>query len=114
VRGLVLATVTALLLAGAGAAFPAGEAKRPALRILDLAPVRIQGTSFKPGERVKLLINARGPVSKSVVAGPRGGFTVRLGVSLAACDGLVVQAVGRRGSRAMVDVTRPGCDERPE
>lgn len=113
-RGFVLATVMALLLAGAGAAFSAGEAKRPALRILDLAPVRIQGTNFKPGERVQLLINARGPVSKAVRAGPRGGFTVRLGVSLGGCDELVVQAVGGRGSRAMVDVTRPGCDERPE
>jgi hypothetical protein len=114
VRGLVLATVAGLLLAGAGAAYSAGEAKRPTLRILELAPVRIQGTNFKPGERVKLLINAGGPVAKSVRAGPRGGFTTRLDVSVRGCDGLVVQAIGGRGSRAMTDVTRPGCEERPD
>jgi hypothetical protein len=103
-----------LLLGVCGAAFAAGETKRPTLRILELAPVRIQGVNFKPGERIKLLVNAGGPYAKTVRAGPRGGFTVRLGVSVRGCDELVVQAIGGRGSRAMADVTRPGCDERPE
>ena len=113
-RGLALALGAALVLSVAGTPLAGGAAKRPTLRILELAPVRIQGTNFQPGERVKLLVNAGGPVAKSLRAGSRGGFSVRLGVSLRGCDALVVQAIGARGSRAMVDLTRPGCEERPE
>jgi hypothetical protein len=109
-RGVVAAIASMLVLA---TAVGAADAKRPALRILDLAPLTVQGTSFQPGERVKLLVNAGGPVARSVRAGARGGFTVRLGVSVRGCTAVVVQAVGGRGSRAMVDLTRPGCDERP-
>jgi hypothetical protein len=113
VRGVVTALVSTLVLSACGAAFAGSEAKRPTLRIVDLSPLTVRGTNFKAAERVKLLVNAGGPISKSVKAGPRGGFLVRLGVRANGC-GVVVQAIGARGSRAMVDMTRPGCDERPE
>jgi hypothetical protein len=86
------------------------------LRIVDTAPLTVRGTSFKPGERVKLLVNAGKPVTRAVKAGPRGGFTARLGIGTSIDTAVVVQAIGMRGSRAMVDVTtphgsRPGCDK---
>lgn len=113
-RALPAAVAAALILGAAGTALGADEAKRPALKILDLAPLRVQGTNFEAGERIRLLVNARGPLAKTVRAGERGGFTVRLGVSVDGCTAVVVQAIGARGSRAMVDLTRPGCDERPD
>ena len=79
-RGVATALVAALVLSASGAALAAGEAKRPALQIVDLSPLTVRGTNFKAGERVKLLVNAGGPISKAVKAGPRGGFVVRLGV----------------------------------
>jgi hypothetical protein len=108
----LLALMLVAVLCGSAAA--AGDARRPALRIVDLAPLTVRGTSFGPRERVTLLVNAGKPIRKRVLAGPRGGFTVRLGVRVEGCTAVVVQAIGARGSRAMVDVTRPGCGERPD
>ena len=47
-----------------------GASPKPALRPLDLDPLTLRGTSFKPGERVKLLLSAP-PVfrTKAVRAG---------------------------------------------
>jgi hypothetical protein len=117
VRGTVATLVVIVALGAAGAALAGPEASKPSLRILDAAQLTVRGTSFKPGERVKLLINAGTPMTKAVKAGPRGGFTARLGVRMNNAT-VVVQAIGTRGSRAMVDVTaphgsRPGCNELP-
>jgi hypothetical protein len=111
---IVPAVVLAVALATSSAAFGGADARRPTLRITDLAPLTVRGVDFRPGERVKLLVSAGGPVSRAVRAGPRGGFLVRLGVRVdASCCSAVVQAIGTAGSRAMVDLARPGCDERP-
>lgn len=113
VRIVLLAVVAAALMAPS-VALGSADAKRPTLRITDLAPLTVRGADFKPGERVKLLANAGRPVTRAVTAGPRGGFVVRLGVRVdAGCSAAVVQAIGKAGSRATVDLTRPGCDERP-
>ena len=109
----VLVAVVGLALVSSSVALGEADAKRPSLRITDLAPLTVRGVNFKPGERVKLLVNAGGPVSKGVRAGPRGGFVARLGVSVGGSCSAVVQAIGKAGSRALVDLTRPGCDERP-
>jgi hypothetical protein len=110
-RGVATA-VAAVLALGAGSS--ANAAKRPALTIVDTSPLVVRGANFKPAERVKLLVNYGKPLSRAVRAGPRGGFVVRLGVSVNGCTAVVVQAIGARGSRAMADLTMPGCDERPE
>jgi hypothetical protein len=89
------------------------DARRPALRITDLAPLTVRGTNFRPGERVKLLVNAGRPITRAVRAGTRGGFVARLGVRADGACATVVQAIGAAGSRALVDLARPGCDERP-
>ncbi len=110
----VLLAVVALTLVASTTALGAADARRPALRITDLAPLTVQGVNFKPGERVKLLVNAGAPLSRAVRAGSRGRFVARLGVRLDASScSAVVQAIGAAGSRALVDLSRPGCDERP-
>ncbi len=111
---LVLLAAVALALVASTTALGASEARRPALRITDLAPLTVRGANFQPGERVKLLVNAGTPLSRSVRAGSRGRFVARLGVRVdAGVCSAVVQAIGAAGSRALVDMTRPGCDERP-
>ena len=110
----VLFAVVALALVASTAALGAADVRRPALRITDLAPLTVHGVNFKPGERVKLLVNAGAPLSGAVRAGSRGRFVARLGVRLDASScSVVVQAIGAAGSRALVDLTRPGCDEQP-
>ena len=109
---IVLSALAVALLA-TSTALGAADARRPTLRITDLAPLTVRGTNFRPGERVKLLVNAGRPVTRAVRAGPRGGFVARLGVRVDGSCATVVQAIGAAGSRALVDMAAPGCDERP-
>lgn len=114
-RALVTAIAATILLGAPVTALGSAEAKRPALKILGVAPIRVQGTSFRAGERVKLLVSAgQTPFTRGVKAGPRGGFVVRTNITAGVCAAIVVQAIGARGSRAMVDITQPGCGERPD
>jgi len=111
---LALTAVVVALFAASTTALGAPDTRRPVLRITDLAPLTVRGANFRPGERVKLLVNAGTPVVRAVRAGERGRFVARLGVRLDASScSAVVQAVGAAGSRAMVDLARPGCGERP-
>jgi hypothetical protein len=94
------------------AAFVAGgtSASKPALRPLDLDPLTLRGTSFKAGERVKLLLSAPPAVrSKVVRAGGRGRFRVVFALKAGRCESIVVQAIGSRGSRATFRHDAPGC-----
>jgi hypothetical protein len=110
-RGAVTALAAAVALGAGGAA---DAAKQPTLRIVGTTPLVVRGTNFRPDERVKLLVSYGRPLVRAVKAGPRGGFVARLGVSVKGCQAVVVQAIGARGSRAMVDITMPGCDARPD
>jgi hypothetical protein len=108
-------SVTSLFLAAAcGSAgatpSPHDAAKaRPALKIVSLSPLTVKGAKFVPGERVKLLVSGAGGKSKAARADRHGRFTAAFAVKLDRCASFVVQAVGARGSRAMVDVTAPNC-----
>jgi hypothetical protein len=82
---------------------------RPALKIASLDPLTVKGTRFVPGERVKLLVNAGGARMKAAKVDERGRFAIAFRVDLDRCAGIVVQAFGTRGSRAMVDITAPNC-----
>ena len=109
---IVLSALAVALLA-TSTALGAADARRPTLRITDLAPLTVRGTNFRPGERVKLFVNAGRPITRAVRAGARGGFVARLGVRVDGSCAAVVQAIGAAGSRALVDMASPGCDERP-
>jgi hypothetical protein len=109
-----LLAVLAAVLVTSSTAFAGADARRATLRITDLTPLTVRGTHFAPRERVKLLVNAGRPLTKTVRAGPRGRFVARLGVRVdAGICSVVVQAIGAAGSRATADVLRPGCDVRP-
>ena len=71
-------------------------------------PVAVAGTGFHPYERVRLLVTP-GPSTRNVRAGRLGRFRVTLRASMPRCGGVVVQALGSRGSRAMIDRTGPDC-----
>jgi hypothetical protein len=107
VRRIATALVATLALGIAGSGLASDEAKRPRLQILDTSPLTVRGTSFEPGERVKLLVGSPKPLSKSVRAGSRGGFVARFALQVAHGEAVVVQAIGSRGSRAMTDITTP-------
>jgi hypothetical protein len=111
---VALIAVAVALLAASQTALGAPDARRPVLRITDLAPLTVHGSNFRPRERVKLFVNGGTPVVRAVRAGVRGRFVVRLRVrlDLSSCSA-VVQAVGAAGSRALVDLASPGCGERP-
>jgi len=109
VRALASALAAAFVLT---AALPASAGPRPAVRLVDLTPLRIQGTGFRPGERVTLLVTAKKPITKHVVAGQRGGFLTRFWFGIEGCMPVHVQAIGVRGSRAATGIDVAGCDER--
>ena len=79
----------------------------PRLTIVSTSPLTAGGRGFRPNERVKLVATGQGVESKTIQASPRGVFSARFGLSPAAGAAVVIQAIGSRGSRAMVDVTQP-------
>jgi hypothetical protein len=83
------------------------SAARPELTIVSTSPLTARGRGFRPNERVKLVATGKGVESKTVKATGRGGFTVRFRLSPGGRDSAAVQAIGSRGSRAMVDITQP-------
>ena len=80
------------------------------LRLASTEPAVVVGLGFRPHERVRLLITP-GPSTRTVRAGERGRFRATILRALPRCGGVVVQAIGNRGSRAMID--RPGLDCAP-
>jgi|Tabmets5t2r1_1033131.scaffolds.fasta_scaffold00187_6 hypothetical protein len=77
---------------------PASRSARPTLTIVATDPVTVAGRGFKASERVSLTGNGR---RKSIVAGPRGGFTVVF-AQASTCNGFTAVARGSKGSRASV------------
>ena len=80
----------------------------PQMRIVSTEPAVVIGVGFRPHERVRLLITPR-PVTRTVRAGQRGRFRATIRLSIPRCGGLVVQALGNQGSRAMIDRTGVDC-----
>lgn len=91
-----------VLAIGFGAA-SGGVAKRTAhLQLVSGNPVKLRGTGFFRGERVRVRVVAGSAVkSKVVYAGRAGGFLVTFAtISHHRCDALFAEAVGARGSQA--------------
>lgn len=96
-------------------AFPASGAppRRAALQLQSIAPVTVRGSAFGAAERVTLTLSA-GRVRATTTAAARrnGSFTARFArVRLDRCTEFTVRAVGRRGSRAILQVS-PACTQR--
>ena len=89
-----------------------GATARPALRPVSLQPLTVQGVRFRANERVTLLLASEGVASKRVVrAGALGRFTVRYTLRVDRCTSYTLQAIGARGSRAMLQHDTVGCVE---
>ena len=78
--------------------------------VSSLSPVTVRGSSFKPGERVRVTLSADGGThAKTVTAGVRGGLKATfVGVSIGSCEAYAVRAKGNRGSTAFLKVI-PEC-----
>jgi hypothetical protein len=106
---LVVVVCTALALGSTTAASPTA---RPKLQAIDLQPLVIRGTAFRPYERVKLILSADVAAGRILKASANGRFVTRFrAVSVGRCEGFVLQAFGSRGSRAKLERLTPDCIE---
>ena len=96
--------------ASSPAAQPPSIAKpgRPTVMLADENPLRVRGTQFKAGERVRVTVDdGSGPARKLVTAGKAGGFVVSFeGVEV--CS-LTVSASGDKGSRTSFQLSSFRC-----
>ncbi len=82
---------------------------KPALRVLDKAPLVLKGTGFKQGEWVKVTV-ATDPTELSLRrrASRVGSFVVRFDTFVDVCYGArAATAIGTRGSKASIVLERP-------
>jgi hypothetical protein len=90
---------------------------RPALRLVDSAPITVRGTSFRARELVRVtFVQGATKVTRTRRATLRGTFTTSAGedTRLDRCgDFLLVTAVGGRGSRASLKAPLPDCPPAP-
>jgi hypothetical protein len=103
----------ALLAAACGDEAPEARptASHAVLRPATITPLRLQGTGFHAGERVRVTVtpSTSPPVTRRARAGRRGSFTVGF-PGIDACGGLDGVARGNRGSRASFQFsTGVGC-----
>ena len=91
--------------------------RRPALRLVDAAPITVHGTSFKAKELVRVtFVQGSTRATRTRRATLRGSFTSSAGedTRLDRCgDFLLVTAVGGRGSRASLKYPLPDCPPAP-
>jgi hypothetical protein len=87
----------------------ASESTRPALRVLDKAPLILRGTGFKPAERVKVtVVTQPAQLVRRSSTSRFGTFVVRFDTTVDPCYGArAAAAVGMRGSKASIVLARP-------
>jgi hypothetical protein len=101
----LLAAVAGFALLAAACGDEAPEARPAAshavLRPATITPLRLQGTGFNAGERVRVTVtpSTSPPVTRRARAGRRGSFTIGF-PGIEPCDGFEGVARGNRGSRA--------------
>jgi hypothetical protein len=102
--GAAISVLFVLLPVAAGASTTAAH-----VSVSALTPVTVRGTSFRPSERVRLTVSAKGSHTKTVIANARGNFKATFtGFSIGRCDAYLVRAKGSRGSSAFLRVI-PEC-----
>jgi len=96
-------------------ALPAAGAppRHAVLQLKSTSPVIVRGSGFGAAEQVTLTLSAgRVRAAATVRARRNGSFTARFGgVRVNRCAEFTVRAVGRRGSRAILQVS-PACERR--
>ena len=89
-------TLAALALTACGgqSAAPSGStgsAQRPELKPVSQSPLRVAGSGFQPGEKVRLAVNAPETHAKNTRANSSGNFTTSL-YQPSSCGSLTVTA----------------------
>jgi hypothetical protein len=108
-KSLALGVIVAGLGVSGGSSL-AHTVAAPALRVVRLSPLTIQGAHFKGAERVTVTLLAPKRASATIVAGASGTFTVAFrGVRSGKCA-YSARARGARGSAATLKATtKPAC-----
>jgi hypothetical protein len=106
---IIVIGALALLLPVANAA----PSRAPRLAITDLSPFTVYGSGFASNERVKLTVDVKARVVRSVVANAQGAFTARFAtVRIEKCSSYVVRAAGAAGSavtkKVLAECPTPG------
>lgn len=114
-RGPLICVPLALVLLASGFSAAAGFGSvsqgQPSLRVLERHPLVVQGLSFKPAERVVVVLSARSESRVRVRASASGSFTATFGdAPISRCERFVVRAFGALGSRAALKTfPLPAC-----
>jgi hypothetical protein len=106
-RGIVLFTLLGVSIAPLAQAAP--DSTRPALQVLDKAPLVLRGRGFGPAERVRVtVVKAHTQLVRQTRASGVGTFVVRFDTVVDACYGArAATAVGVGGSKASIVLERP-------
>ena len=117
---LAVVSIAAILLVPAAVGADSGDAggapqakrpPRPQLLPASLQPLKIKGTRFAAGERVRLTVEgAAGTAVRRVRANRAGSFVVSF-AGTDPCNGLSVRAAGDRGSRASFQLSSLLCGD---
>jgi hypothetical protein len=104
-----LALVGALVALVVPLAPTASTSSKPVLRVLEKAPLVLQGTGFEQAEWVKVTVSTEPRVlSQWKHASRVGSFVARFDTVVDACYGAkAASAVGKRGSKAVIALVRP-------
>lgn len=95
-----------------GAAANGDRASNAALKLTSGTPLRVAGSSFLAGERVRVSAISGRKASKQVVANANGRFVATFGIGYDRCNGLIVIASGSGGSRARLKRPELMCPPR--
>ena len=71
-------------------------------------PLRVKGTGFVPGERVRLTLGGGTGLVRTVGVGADGSFTA-IFREVDACDSITAEARGSKGSRASFNFSQIAC-----
>ena len=110
VRSVALGALAAVAVAATSVATASTTAK-PALRLTrGTDAIVVHGSGFYAGERVLVKLVATTTRTQTVRTRVVGTFAARFGgASVNACDAVFVQAVGRRGDRAVLKIFPRAC-----
>jgi hypothetical protein len=112
-RLLVIAALVGFVIAAPTASPRSDVRPKARLQLVSLAPLTVHGQHFRTRERVKLTVVAGAQYrTRRVRADRSGNFVARFdGLSADRCsEGVGVNAVGARGSRAAIAAKRPQPD----
>ena len=74
----------------------------PAVRVLSLHPVTVQGIRFRPGERLTLVLFLDGRQQRTVRTGRGGSFVARFDEYASLCTAFTLRALSGQALRATV------------